>query len=157
MIKIELIDSGVTMIKVVDDGIGMDYEDAHLAFLRHATSKLLSDDDLLLKWKYWETTSFGTRIPVTKSYYNKWVGGVVCGAYKDNKLVYVCTASNLSDELKAEIKEKGKDSYIGKVVEIQYQNSLISKDGRVVTLINPRFIRFREDKSAKECLQGDIT
>ena len=34
------------MIKVVDDGIGMDYEDAHLAFLRHATSKLLSDDDL---------------------------------------------------------------------------------------------------------------
>ena len=46
MIKIELIDSGVTMIKVVDDGIGMDYEDAHLAFLRHATSKLLSDDDL---------------------------------------------------------------------------------------------------------------
>ena len=46
MIKIELIDSGVTMIKVVDDGIGMDYEDAHLAFLRHATSKLLNDDDL---------------------------------------------------------------------------------------------------------------
>ena len=45
MIKIELIDSGVTMIKVVDDGIGMD-DDAHLAFLRHATSKLLSDDDL---------------------------------------------------------------------------------------------------------------
>ena len=42
-------------------------------------------------------------------------------------------------------------------MEIQYQNSLISKDGRVVTLINPRFIRFREDKSAKECLQGDIT
>lgn len=117
----------------------------------------LSDEELLLKWKYWETTSFGTRVPVTKSYYNKWVGGVTCGAYKDGKLVYVCTASNLSDELKAEIKEKGKDSYIGKVVEIQYQNSLISKDGRVVTLINPRFIRFREDKSAKECLQGDIT
>ena len=46
VIKIELIDSGISMIKVVDDGIGMDYEDAHLAFLRHATSKLLSDDDL---------------------------------------------------------------------------------------------------------------
>ena len=57
MIKIELIDSGVTMIKVVDDGIGMDYEDAHLAFLRHATSKLLSDDDLFALSKLSETYS----------------------------------------------------------------------------------------------------
>ena len=40
IIKIELIDSGVKEIKVTDDGIGMDSEDAVLAFSRHATSKL---------------------------------------------------------------------------------------------------------------------
>ena len=45
-IKIDLIDSGVTEIKVTDDGVGMDSNDALLAFQRHATSKLLSDDDL---------------------------------------------------------------------------------------------------------------
>ena len=45
-IKIDLIDSGVTEIKVTDDGVGMDENDALLAFSRHATSKLLSDDDL---------------------------------------------------------------------------------------------------------------
>lgn len=45
-IKIELKDSGVSEIKVIDDGIGMDEDDALLAFSRHATSKLLSDDDL---------------------------------------------------------------------------------------------------------------
>ena len=45
-IKIDLIDSGVSEIKVTDDGIGMDKNDALLAFQRHATSKLLSDDDL---------------------------------------------------------------------------------------------------------------
>ena len=45
-IKIELKDSGVSEIKVIDDGIGMDRDDALLAFSRHATSKLLSDDDL---------------------------------------------------------------------------------------------------------------
>ncbi len=46
MIKIELIDSGVKQIKVIDDGIGMDKEDAVLAFSRHATSKLKTLDDL---------------------------------------------------------------------------------------------------------------
>ncbi len=45
-IKIELIDSGVKEIKVIDDGIGMDKGDAVLAFSRHATSKLKTLDDL---------------------------------------------------------------------------------------------------------------
>ena len=45
-IKIELIDSGVKQIKVSDNGIGMDREDAKRAFLRHATSKLKTLEDL---------------------------------------------------------------------------------------------------------------
>ena len=32
--------------RLVDDGIGMDKYDAHLAFQRHATSKIYKDDDL---------------------------------------------------------------------------------------------------------------
>lgn len=45
-IKIELMDSGVKEIKVTDDGIGMDREDAVLAFSRHATSKVKNENDL---------------------------------------------------------------------------------------------------------------
>lgn len=45
-IKIELENSGIKKLIVTDDGIGMDREDAKLAFSRHATSKLLKDDDL---------------------------------------------------------------------------------------------------------------
>lgn len=45
-IKIELDNSGIKRLIVTDDGIGMDREDAKLAFSRHATSKLLKDDDL---------------------------------------------------------------------------------------------------------------
>jgi len=45
-IKIDLLSSGVEEIKVTDNGIGMDKEDALLAFQRHATSKLLSEEDL---------------------------------------------------------------------------------------------------------------
>lgn len=45
-IKIHLIDSGTKKIVVSDNGIGMNKEDATLAFSRHATSKLKDLDDL---------------------------------------------------------------------------------------------------------------
>lgn len=45
-IRIDLINSGVTEIKVTDNGVGMDKNDALLAFSRHATSKLLDEEDL---------------------------------------------------------------------------------------------------------------
>lgn len=45
-INIDLVDSGTKSIKVTDDGIGMDHDDASMCFLRHATSKLLKEDDL---------------------------------------------------------------------------------------------------------------
>ena len=45
-IKVELIEAGTKEIKVTDNGIGMDREDAILSFSRHATSKLKSEHDL---------------------------------------------------------------------------------------------------------------
>ena len=45
-IKINLLDGGLKEITVIDDGKGMDADDARLAFQRHATSKIYKDDDL---------------------------------------------------------------------------------------------------------------
>lgn len=45
-IKIELINSGLKEIMITDDGIGMNREDALLAFKRHATSKIYKLEDL---------------------------------------------------------------------------------------------------------------
>ena len=45
-IKIELKNSGFNGIIITDNGIGMDHDDAILAFERHATSKLIKEDDL---------------------------------------------------------------------------------------------------------------
>ena len=45
-IRVELVNGGLNGIKVIDNGTGMDKQDALLAFQRHATSKLLKEDDL---------------------------------------------------------------------------------------------------------------
>ena len=45
-ISVRLVDSGVKEIEVRDNGVGMDEEDAVMAFERHATSKLKKLDDL---------------------------------------------------------------------------------------------------------------
>lgn len=45
-IIIEIMDGGIPYIKITDDGCGMNEIDAILAFERHATSKIKSDNDL---------------------------------------------------------------------------------------------------------------
>ncbi len=45
-IAVEIRDGGMTFLRVTDNGCGMAAEDARTAFLRHATSKLRTADDL---------------------------------------------------------------------------------------------------------------
>ena len=54
-IKVELERGGATLIRVTDDGVGMDEDDAALALQRHATSKIRHKDDLFA------LTTFGFR------------------------------------------------------------------------------------------------
>ena len=66
-ITIKLIDSGVKEIEVSDNGIGMDQDDAKIAFSRHATSKLTKLDDLF----YIESLGFrGEALPSIASVSN---------------------------------------------------------------------------------------
>lgn len=46
VIQVEVYQGGIDRIIITDDGDGMDYEDAHLAFMRHATSKMWDEADL---------------------------------------------------------------------------------------------------------------
>lgn len=59
-IKINLLDGGLSEISVIDNGIGMEKEDAILSFSRHATSKIKNLEDLF----YIESLGFrGEAIP----------------------------------------------------------------------------------------------
>lgn len=46
-VTVEIREGGVGMIRITDNGIGMEKEDIPLAFLRHSTSKIRSAEDLL--------------------------------------------------------------------------------------------------------------
>ncbi|MEC1260952.1 DNA mismatch repair endonuclease MutL [Bacillus swezeyi] len=46
VIEIDVEEAGLSSIKVLDDGEGMDAEDCKTAFLRHATSKIKDENDL---------------------------------------------------------------------------------------------------------------
>lgn len=45
-IDVYIKEGGIELIEIVDNGHGMDYDDAHLCFSRHATSKIKDDHDL---------------------------------------------------------------------------------------------------------------
>ena len=47
VVRVELEDGGKTLIRVSDDGVGMDRDDARLAIQRHATSKIRTATDLI--------------------------------------------------------------------------------------------------------------
>ena len=46
-INIEIEDVGLKLIRVIDDGVGMDADDLLKCFLSHTTSKIYNGDDLL--------------------------------------------------------------------------------------------------------------
>ncbi len=54
-IELQIKQGGIDFITIIDDGIGMDKEDAELAFERHATSKLKEEADL------WNINTMGFR------------------------------------------------------------------------------------------------
>ena len=45
-VTIEIKQGGIGFIRITDDGVGMEPEDVPTAFLRHATSKVRSREDL---------------------------------------------------------------------------------------------------------------
>ena len=156
-IKIELIDSGVKEITVTDDGVGMDKEDAVLAFSRHATSKLKTLDDLFnidsLGFRGEALPSIASVSNVTLKTSNGTVGTEVL--IEGGKLMSV----NPSDLLKG-TKIIVKDLFYNTPVRLKYLKNLYVELANVTDYVNKMAlsypnIRFILTNNGKELLNTE--
>lgn len=78
--------------------------------------------------------------------YSDTIGAIVIGQFRNGSFVPKITKiSGMTDELRYEIGSSGSD-YLGKIVEFAYQNKTDE------SYRHPRFKRFRDDKTAEECV-----
>lgn len=97
-------------------------------------------------WKY-----FDGNTPVTKYYYQGWIGAIVFGVWKDEKLVEVGRTSGM-DEATREMLSLNREHYLGAVIEVEAQG-IIDKDKG--SLQHPRYIMMRPDKNSEQCTFED--
>jgi len=93
-------------------------------------------------WPYWENNE-----PVTKYYALGWIGAIKFGEYMNGELVERgSVSSGLTEHMREEITNH-KENYLGKVIEID----AMERDKKSLNLRHPVFVRFRDDKDAKDC------
>lgn len=141
-----------SMIKVKQ----VDYADVLCVGFEPATK--IYDGKEIETWEYWENTETGEKlrgqlynsdlpvIPITKPYFNGWVGSILIGAYDihGNIKSIGSVSSGLTDGLREQIRQNPND-FIGKVCMVQCMEKFEE------TLRHPIFKGFRDDKPAREC------
>ena len=113
----------------------------------------------LAGWTFWEydgklvegslANTEGARA-VTKPHFYGWKTSVAFGLYKEGVLTKIGTVSSgMNDELRAKA-ASNPDDYIGKVFKCNYME--LTED----SIREPRFIEFRDDKRAEECVYEEV-
>lgn len=109
----------------------------------YAEGKRNKDWIKVKKFKTYEGIIMGYRAGTGK--YASSFGALLIGQYIDGKLIEVARMSGMTDAQRFEI-WKHKEKYIGKIVEFKAQEPTKAKRYR-----HPEFLRFRNDKDAKDC------
>ncbi len=138
-IKINLIDSGVKEITVIDDGIGMDRDDAVLAFSRHATSKIKSLEDLF----YVDSLGFrGEALPSIAAV--SLVDLKTCNGEKGTEVII--DGGEIKDVLNSDLK-KGtkitvKNLFYNTPVRLKYLRNLYTELANICEYVNKMALSF---------------
>lgn len=132
-IKIELISSGVKMIKVTDNGCGMDKEDALMCFQSHATSKIRCEDDLYNI----NTLGFrGEALPSIASVSNITIQ--TCDG--EDSIIYELEGGKLVNQKSGDLRKgtsiEVKDLFYNTPARLKYLNSLYTELANITSVIN---------------------
>ena len=132
-IKIELISSGTKSIKVIDNGSGMDEEDALLCFSSHATSKIKSEDDLFNI----NTLGFrGEALPSIASVSNV----ILKSSNGSSSIMYELEAGVKVKEEKCDLRKgtsiEVKDLFYNTPARLKYLSSLYTELSNITQVIN---------------------
>ena len=150
-IKIELKKSGTELIKVTDNGCGMDEDDALLCFKSHATSKIIDEDDLFNI----STLGFrGEALPSIAS-----VSKVVIKTSNGmNGIKYTLNGGEVVSKEKSDLRKgtviEVSDLFYNTPARLKYLKSLQSELANVIDLVNKeslshiniRFTLINDDK-----------
>lgn len=132
-IKIDLIDSGTKLIRVTDDGIGMDEEDALICFKPHATSKLIKEEDL------YNIHTLGFRGEALPSIASVSMVNLKTSNGKTGVTYYLeggkVISKNKSDLRKGTIIEV-KDLFYNTPARLKYLKSLYSELSSIISVVN---------------------
>ncbi len=159
IIRIELIDSGIKEIKVMDNGIGMDKEDAVMCFSRHATSKLKTLNDLF------NISSLGFRGEALPSIAS--VSNVVLKTSNGNEGTEIIINGGKIEEVKNSDIRKGTSITVSNLfyntpVRLKYLKSLYTELANITEYVNKMALSYPNIKfvlvnNEKELLNTDGT
>ena len=141
----------------------VDYIDAFIIGFEDPTIEYSGKE--IESWQYWVNGYDGSHlpigchygediaVPVTKHHYYGWKNAIRLGAYNSKGEVedIGTIASGLTDELRKDFAENP-DKYFNRVVSIQ----CMMKDNNEHTLRHGFFIKFHDEKTAKDCKIEDI-
>ncbi|MDN6837218.1 MAG: DNA mismatch repair endonuclease MutL [Staphylococcus equorum] len=133
-INIEVEQSGVTSIRVVDNGTGIHIEDLGLVFHRHATSKLDADDDLF----HIRTLGFRGEALASISSVSK-VTLKTCTDNEEGQEIYVENGEILNQK-PAKAKQGtdilGESLFYNTPARLKYIKSLYTELGKITDIVN---------------------
>ncbi len=142
-IKIEVVEAGTKLIRVVDNGSGMEHDDALISFQRHATSKLLDEMDLF------RISSLGFRgeaLPSIASVSN--VTLKTCASNLGTK-IEISGGKLISDEV-ADSRHGTeiivRDLFFNTPARLKYLNSIYSELANICEYVNKMALSYPEKK-----------
>lgn len=97
------------------------------------------------QWPYWREVG-GVLAPVTKNYYNGWIGALELSAYVGGIPTVICTCAGLSEEWRKKFSENP-SFYLNKVVKTEFMETTEANIPR-----HPRFKSLHESKVHTECV-----